>query len=71
MIITPTVSVVNVPAGNITITKEPIRPNVGEKFTEFYILGLEDKAIDYPTELMGGEERRGEGSDSGHYQQRA
>lgn len=31
-------------------------PEVGERFTEFYILGLDDKAIDYPEELMVGEE---------------
>ena len=33
-------------------------PKVGEKFTEFYILGLEDKAIHYPRELSVGEEGR-------------
>lgn len=33
-------------------------PKVGEKFTEFYILGLEGKAIDYPRELKVGEEGR-------------
>ncbi len=31
-------------------------PKVGEKFTEFYILGLEGKATGYPTELAVGEE---------------
>lgn len=31
-------------------------PRVGERFTEFYILGLNGKAIDYPEELMVGEE---------------
>lgn len=31
------------------------KPKVGEKFTEFYILGLEGKAIDYPRELKVGE----------------
>ena len=30
-------------------------PTVEERFTEFYILGLEGKAIDYPRELMVGE----------------
>ncbi|MCL0091512.1 DUF1616 domain-containing protein [Dehalococcoidales bacterium] len=33
-------------------------PKVGEKFTEFYILGLEGKAVDYPRELRVGEEGR-------------
>ena len=28
----------------------------GEKFTEFYILGLDGKAIDYPDEMIVGEE---------------
>ncbi|MCL0029831.1 DUF1616 domain-containing protein [Dehalococcoidia bacterium] len=33
-------------------------PRVGERFTEFYILGLEGKAEGYPTELTVGEEGR-------------
>ena len=33
-------------------------PQAGERFTEFYILGLEGKAIDYPEELMVGEEEK-------------
>ena len=33
-------------------------PRVEEKFTEFYILGLEGKATDYPRELRVGEEGR-------------
>ncbi len=33
-------------------------PKVGERFTEFYLLGLEDKAADYPEELKVGEEGR-------------
>lgn len=33
-------------------------PRVGEKFTEFYILGLEGKAIDYPKEMRVGEQGR-------------
>ena len=33
-------------------------PKVGEKFPEFYILGLEGKAIDYPNELNVGQEGR-------------
>jgi uncharacterized membrane protein len=32
------------------------KPKVGETFTEFYILGPEGKAADYPTELKVGEE---------------
>ena len=34
------------------------RPKVGEQFTEFYTLGLEGKAIDYPREMKVGEEGR-------------
>ncbi len=33
-------------------------PKVGERFTEFYIVGLEGKATDYPKELTAGEEGR-------------
>jgi uncharacterized membrane protein len=33
-------------------------PRVGERFTEFYILGLEGRAADYPRELRVGEEGR-------------
>ncbi|MCL0070082.1 DUF1616 domain-containing protein [Dehalococcoidia bacterium] len=33
-------------------------PRVGERFTEFYVLGLEGKAEGYPTELTVGEEGR-------------
>ena len=33
-------------------------PKVGELFSEFYILGLEGKAADYPSELAVGEEGR-------------
>ncbi|MCL0052922.1 DUF1616 domain-containing protein [Dehalococcoidales bacterium] len=33
-------------------------PKVGERFTQFYILGLEGKAVDYPRELRVGEEGR-------------
>lgn len=31
-------------------------PQAGERFTEFYILGLEGRAERYPTQLMVGEE---------------
>lgn len=31
-------------------------PKVGEKFTEFYLLGLDGQAVDYPRELKVGEE---------------
>ena len=34
------------------------RPTVGEKFTEFYILNLQGKAEDYPSEFILGEEGR-------------
>jgi len=30
-------------------------PPVGERFTEFYVLGAEDKAADYPTQLAAGQ----------------
>ena len=33
-------------------------PDTGDKFTEFYILGLEGKADSYPKDLMVGEEAR-------------
>ena len=33
-----------------------VAPNVGERFTEFYILGLGGKATDYPKEIRVGEE---------------
>lgn len=33
-------------------------PKIGEKFTELYILGIENKATDYPRELKLGEEAR-------------
>ncbi|HJH26534.1 MAG TPA: hypothetical protein C5S37_07095 [Methanophagales archaeon] len=33
-----------------------ITPKKGEEFTEFYILGEEDKAADYPSSLSAGEE---------------
>ena len=33
-------------------------PKVGERFTEFYILGLEGKSEDYPREIILGEEGR-------------
>ncbi|MFC2002628.1 DUF1616 domain-containing protein [Chloroflexota bacterium] len=32
-------------------------PNPGETFTEFYILGMEGKAENYPKELVVGEEQ--------------
>ncbi len=33
-----------------------VAPKVGERFTEFYILGLGGKATDYPKEIRVGEE---------------
>lgn len=41
-----------------TIAYVIITPKIGEKYTEFYILGLEGKAEGYPTELTLGEEGR-------------
>ena len=39
-----------------TIAYVMVTPKTGEKFTEFYILGLDGKAEGYPTELTVGEE---------------
>jgi uncharacterized membrane protein len=38
-----------------TIVYIAVLPQRGETFTEFYILGSQNKAIDYPTELVLGE----------------
>ena len=41
-----------------TLSSVIATPKVGEKFTEFQVLGLEGKATDYPRELKVGEEGR-------------
>ena len=33
-------------------------PKIGKKFTEFYFLGLEGQAIEYPKEMRMGEQGR-------------
>ena len=39
-----------------TLVYASTNPKIGERFTEFYILGLDGNATDYPKELMVGEE---------------
>ncbi len=41
-----------------TVSYAVATPRVGEKFTEFYVLGSEGGVIDYPAELRVGEEGR-------------
>lgn len=41
-----------------TVSYAIFSPKLEERFTEFYILGLSGKAIDYPEELKVGEEGR-------------
>ncbi|WP_406657736.1 DUF1616 domain-containing protein [Methanolobus sp. ZRKC2] len=38
-----------------TLTYVLVTPKGGEQFTEFYMLGMDGKAVDYPTELRTGE----------------
>ena len=45
-------------------------PKVGERFTELYILGLEGKAADYPTELKVEEEGKAIVGIANHEQER-
>ena len=40
----------------VTVTMGCSTPQTEEKFTEFYVLDLEGKAVDYPEELKVGEE---------------
>lgn len=47
--------IISIIAALVTLVYVIVTPKVGEKFTEFYILGLEGKAADYPTEYKIGE----------------
>jgi len=47
--------IISIIAALVTLVYVIVTPKVGEKFTEFYILGLEGKAADYPTEFVLGE----------------
>lgn len=49
--------IISIIAALVTLVYVIVTPKVGEKFTEFYILGLEGKAADYPTEYKIGESK--------------
>jgi len=49
--------IISIIAALVTLVYVIVTPKVGEKFTEFYILGLEGKAADYPTEYVLGESK--------------
>ena len=50
--------IISIIAALVTLVYVIVTPKVGEKFTEFYILGPEGKAADYPTEYKIGESKK-------------
>jgi len=50
--------VIVIVGGSAALGYAAANPKVGERFTEFYILGLEGEISDYPEELMVGERGR-------------
>jgi len=46
------------PGANVTLSPIVNTAKVNDKFTEFHITNLDDKAIDYPRELQVGEKRK-------------
>ncbi len=48
--------IVSIIGSSATLVYVSVKPRIGERFTEFYLLGSNGIASDYPTDLMIGEE---------------